>query len=152
DPRKYDEQRLLNTVELLFVRNILISRSNDERSLSLQARLELRTKTAAEHIAELKELPLIDLPGIEDYRKMEVEKLEDWYAHDRLPLRAEMGDVSALRENTASVAACSRFIDALEGKIDIQPVWADVIGPRCAKMPKPEICREEFYARARGPD
>jgi hypothetical protein len=146
DPRKYDGQRLLNTIDMIFNDNISATRPLPEKYLSSsrQTSLEDFTKACAEHADQFAKLPVIDLPGIENYRNTVIDELRDECRFERLRLRAKLGEASALREYTPSAAQCSRFIDALEGKADIRPVWIEVIEANCAKNYKPAACRTEF--------
>jgi hypothetical protein len=147
DPKKYDGQRLLNTIDMIFSVNLSVTRPLPEQYLSSrQTSLEDFTKACAQHTDRFAELPVIDLPRIENYRNTVIDELRDECQFGRLRLRAELGEASALREYTPSAAQCSRFIDALEGKADIRSVWIDVIDAFCAKNYKPAACSEQFLA------
>jgi len=97
-------------------------------------------------------LPVLDLPGIEAYRKWSLEEFEDTCRFNTLEGLSASGNPGALREYTPSVAQCSPFIDALEGKTDIRTVWRGVINSQCQKTSKPEECEANFLKADNGPN
>jgi hypothetical protein len=156
DPAKYDEEKLRNTIDVIFGDGFytftfpIIAldgpgghlRSN---TADYQRACELTKEKAIN-------LPVIDLPGIEDYRKLRLEELEDSCRYNTLESRAASGDPAALREYTPSVKECSVFIDALEGKTDIRAVWHGVINSQCQKSASPEWCKADFLKHGSAPN
>src|SRR6185312_9186545 len=96
-------------------------------------------------------LPVIDLPGIENFRQWSLDALEAFCRFDMLKSRAASGDPAALREFTPSAQKCSPFIDALEGKTDLRAAWHDVIDSNCQRFTNPAECRTNFLKAERRP-
>jgi hypothetical protein len=148
DPAKYDEQKLQNTIEVIFGEGFYDSKVPDIALNGSDGRL--RSNTAQyEQACELEKekaanLSVIELPGIEDYRRLRLEELEDWCRFNTLQSCAASGDPAALREDAPSAAKCSPFIDALEGKTDIRAIWRRVIDSQCQKNTSPEWCKADF--------
>jgi hypothetical protein len=144
DPAKYDEQTLSNTIDLIFGDRFGEKPSSE---ITLNGPGGHLTTNTAEHqqACERKKewvasLPLLDLPGIERYRKWTLEALEDVCRFDRLEARAALGEPGALRE-FRSAPQCSSYIDALEGKTDIRAAWHNMIDSFCKGNSKPAECR-----------
>jgi hypothetical protein len=113
---------------------------------SLDRQIEQHRQRCAEEIRRAMNLAVVDLPGIEAYRKLRLEALDDECRFNELFLRALYGDVSALRAYTPSVAKCSSYIDALEGKADLMEAWRGLPGVSRCQSPdeirkNPEVCR-----------
>jgi hypothetical protein len=149
DPAKYDEKILRNTAEVLFIGTLFQSVSpNIPRYPASPANLRIeRFGQLCESIGrQISDLALIDLPGIEAYRKLKLEELDDGCRFGVIHIRAAAGDPAALRSYTPSAAKCSRFIDALEGKVDIMTVWREMADSHCQRYASPDACRTEFLA------
>jgi hypothetical protein len=153
DPKKYDEQRLRNTIAVIYT-----SRSTGDpfpyispeipihptspASLRLDQFQQLCDRT----IRQASDLVVIDLPGIEVYRKLKLEELDDECKFGAIKIRAASGDPAALRSYAPSVATCSGFIDALEGKADIMTFWRELVNSRCQYNAAPSACRADFFS------
>jgi hypothetical protein len=130
DPKKYDEQRLRNTVAMIFANRFTGNPFPDMPAdipvhppSPASVRLEQYQQLCERAIRQAADLAVIDLPGIEAYRKLKLEALDDRCQFEAIKIRAAAGDSSALRSYTPSVAKCSPFIDALEGKTDLMEAW-----------------------------
>jgi hypothetical protein len=148
DPAKVDEERLRNTVEVIFGDGFYRQPSS---VITLTGPGGHLTTNAAEYEQacqrekqKVANLPVIDLPGFENFRKWSLEELADFCRFDTLEGRAALGDPAALREFTPSAPKCSPFIDALEGKTDIRAVWRNMIGSVCQSFSEPAECRANF--------
>jgi hypothetical protein len=148
DPAKYDEERLRNTTDVLFLNGfdkqpslILTLKGPGGRLRSNVTEYQQACERERERVTSL---PVIDLPGIENFRKWSLDALEDACRFFVLQGRAAAGDPAALREFTPSAPKCSPFIDALEGKTDIRAVWRDVIDDNCRKNSRPDECKANF--------
>lgn len=97
-------------------------------------------------------LPVIALPGIEQFRRLKIEELEDGCWFDTVLNRAEAGETAALREYTPSATACSAYIDALEGKADLRAVWREMTDTKCRAFADPERCRIDARKGHSDPD
>jgi len=148
DPAKVDEEKLRNTIEVIFGEGFYRLPPGGGLSSS-----PVDHQQACEREKErVVNLPVLDLPGIEDYRKRRLDEFEDVCRFEVLESRAAKGDPAALREFTPSVVKCSLFIDALEGKTDIRTVWRDVVETTCRKNSRPDECRINSFAVERRPD
>jgi hypothetical protein len=101
---------------------------------------------------QLSSLPLIDLPGIEEHRRLKIDQLKDWCDFETAYLRGALGDVTALRQYTPSAPYCSRFLDGLDGKADLKEVWREVVNSHCKTVRPEEACKAQFFAIERAPD
>jgi hypothetical protein len=155
DPKKYDEQSLRNTVDVIFTGNAFQSVSPDvprNPTGPVNVRVE-RFQQLCERVARQDaDLAVIDLPGIETYRKLKLEELDDGCKFGEVEIRAASGDSAALRSYIPSAAKCSRFIDGLEGKADIITVWREMINSRCQSFASPGMCRAEHFSDEGKPD
>jgi hypothetical protein len=146
DPEKYDEKSLRNTVEVIYGDALHRSKSPIIGLDGLDGRLRSNTaefeQQCALEMEQAANLPLIALPGIEEYRGLRLEEMEEGCRFNTIESRAASGDPAALREFAPSVAKCSPFIDALEGKTDIRAVWREAIRSQwCQTNSRPEECR-----------
>jgi hypothetical protein len=153
DPAKTDEERLRNTID------VILGYGNGfyKAPMALMTPGVVPSATDYQQACERERdrvvnLPVLDLPGIEDYRMRSLEQFDDWCRFDILGRRAASGDPSALREFTPSVAKCSRFIDALEGKTDIREVWRGVVEATCQKNSRPDECKANHESAASRPN
>jgi hypothetical protein len=154
DPAKVDEERLRNTIEVIFgdgfykqptLVTALIGPGD-----SLTSNTAEYQQACEQERVRVENLAVLDLPGIENYRKLSLEEFEETCRFNVLQGRAASGDPAALREFTPSVAKCSPFIDVLEGKTDIRAVWRDMVEARCRESDSPEKCKAaEFSAESR---
>lgn len=156
DPAKYDEERLRNTVEVIFGDGFYKQPTLVTALIGPAGSLTSNTAEYQQACAREKErvenLAVIDLPGIENYRRRSLEEFEDMCRFDVLQGRAASGDPAALREFTPSAAKCSTFIDALEGKTDIRAVWRDVVEAQCRENGDPEKCKAAHYSAENRPN
>jgi len=156
DPAKIDEDKLRNTVEVLFGDGF-------DKEPTLVAALigpgESLTSNTAEYQqacererTRIENLAVLDLPGVETYRKRRLEEFEETCRFHVLEGRAASGDPAALREFAPSVAKCSPFIDALEGKTDIRAVWRDMVETQCRDNGSPEECKAALFSAESRPN
>lgn len=142
DSRKFDEQRLRNTIDMVFTGHAfpVISPGIPIHPTSpASQQVELLQQQCNAAIRRITDLPVIDLPGIEAYRKIRLEELDEACRFALIKIRGAYEDAAALRSYTPSAEKCSRFIDALEGKVDIMAVWHD-LERSCPKTPEPSRC------------
>lgn len=148
DPAKYDEEKLRNTTDVIFLDGFYSSPSLvltlDGPEGHLRSNMTEYQQACQREIEKTANLPVIDLPGIENFRKWSLEALEDLCRFNLLQARAAEGDPAALREFTPSAPKCSSYIDALEGKTDLRTVWGAVINSHCRSNSDPVECRANF--------
>jgi hypothetical protein len=147
DPKKYDEQKLRNTVDVIFTGLAFpdVSPSIPIHPTSPPSQqVELLQQRCDAAIRRGADLPVIDLTGIEAYRRQKLEELDDECKFDVIKIRAAYGDTAALRSYTSSAEKCSPFIDALEGKADIRAVWRGLVNTYCPNQAASGRC---FYAK-----
>jgi hypothetical protein len=154
DPAKYDEQRLRNTVEVIFgdgfYKQPTLVTALIGPGGSLMSNTDEYQQACERERVRVENLAVLDLPGIETYRKRRLEEFEETCRFKVLEGRAASGDPAALREFTPSAAKCSPFIDALEGKTDIRAVWRDMVEAQCRENASPEKCKAvQFSAESR---
>src|SRR5689334_15432280 len=156
DPAKVAEEKLRNTVEVIFGDGFYKQPSLVAALIGPGGSLTSNTdeyRRACEREKErVENLAVLDLPGIENYRKRSLEEFEETCRFDVLLGRAASGDPAALREFTPSAAKCSRFIDALEGKTDIRAVWRDMVEARCLGNASPEKCKATHFSAESRPN
>ncbi len=149
DPAKYDRDKLKNTIDVIYGDNFF-----DIPSLAVTFDQNGQVKAKVGEFQQACErkkdivagLPLLPLPAIEDARKLSLEQLEETCGFETIKGRAALGDPAALREFAPSVAQCSVYIDALEGKTDLRAVWRDVADSTCRSNAQPETCKADFFA------
>jgi hypothetical protein len=151
DPKKYDEQSLRNTIAVIF-NSRFTGAPFPENSPDIpihpntpaSLRLEQFQQRCERTIRQASDFAVIDLPGIESYRKLKLEEMDDQCKFGAIKIRAASGDAAALRSYAPSAAKCSRFIDALEGKADIMTVWREMVDSFCQSNGSPAACRAHF--------
>jgi hypothetical protein len=153
DPKKYDEQSLRNTIAVIFNSRFTGAPFPDifpdipiHPTSPASLRLEQYQQLCERTIRQASDFAVIDLPGIEAYRKLKVEELDDGCKFGAIKIRAASGDAAALRSYAPSAAKCSRFIDGLEGKVDIMTVWREVADSLCQRFASPDTCKADFLA------
>jgi hypothetical protein len=146
DDTKHDKAALRNTIEVIFegaplMPLVHVSKPEDIATLDLD-----RFKTeCANTISRAEDLSLILLPGLKDYWTAKVEQIRDACAYGALRIRG-FRDPAALREYQPAAAACSRYVEALEGKTDIVQLWRDTIAETCRKNVDPARCASSNLA------
>ena len=150
DAKKYDAQSLKNTIDVVVedAFEFPIPQSYlDQGASSVSA----YSNVCAEKISLLATIPLISVPGVEDYRNAKLDQLKDWCDFGTHLIRGHLGDAAALRDYTPSASQCSRFVDGLEGKAIITEVWREVVTSSCARNSTPDACRAKRFAAEGGP-
>lgn len=157
DPAKDDEESLRNTINVIFGDDKFysyISASTPPDAPGgvrrmTTAELERTCKLAKDRAASL---PVIALPGIEEFRRLKIEELEDHCWFSTIRNRAEAGETAALREYTPSASACSGYIDVLDGKVDLRTFWREMTDTKCRASADPERCRIDAQKGHGDPD
>jgi hypothetical protein len=147
DTKKHDEGRVRNTIDLLYTSNGIYP--NPGRA-SDSASIEAYEKQCADEVSRRANLALLPLPGLEQYRRFDVERLSDKCDYDVVVLRSH-DNPSALRDYLPA-AACSRFVDALEGKADLDEIWRETIKTACKRNLNPGQCEQRRLEEAAKPD
>jgi hypothetical protein len=155
DPKQYDEQKLINTIDVIFTgspfRYVGPNIPFDSAAPADFSLGQFR-KICESTTGRVTDLAVLDLPGIEAYRKLKLEEIDDECAFDAVKIRAASGDYAALRSYTPSVAKCSPFIDGLEGQADLMTLWRDMVILRCQQNGSPSTCRDSFFSHEKQPD
>ena len=107
DPAKIDEDKLRNTVEVLFgdgfdKQPTLVAALIGPGG-SLTSNTDEYQQACERERMRIENLAVLDLPGIETYRKRSLEEFEETCRFNVLEGRAASGDPAALREFTPSV-------------------------------------------------
>jgi len=141
DPVKYDEARLRNTVNLLVGHSDfeapVASLPFDPQSIA-KLDLDRTNQECGKALETASRLKFIPLKGIEDYRRAKIAEIKDACEFETIKIRG-FQDVSALHEYRPA-AACSHFIEALEGKGDIMTVFRETLDRNCARNASPAQC------------
>lgn len=154
DPAKYDETRLRNTVSLLFSPSELqppIAVAPMEPKSIATLDLAGSDRECSKVLERARSMTLLPLKGIEDYRDAKVAEIKDWCDFESVKIRG-FGDPAALREYQPAAAACSRFIDALEGRTDIIATFRDMARQVCSRNASPASCNAGFISQSQRPD
>ena len=102
---------------------------------------------------ELDKLRQATLPidGIEEYRALRVHHVQDACAFGLALLRG-YSDPKALRTYTPASPHCDRFVDALDGKSDLDSAWKRAVHEGCADNASPQRCKAGYETEAARPD
>ncbi|GLH82496.1 hypothetical protein SSBR45G_74050 [Bradyrhizobium sp. SSBR45G] len=153
DPAKQDETRLRNTVHLLFGPSDFDSPGptpafEPKAVAALDPdKIERACKAALDVAARLE---FIALPGVDDYRRARMAELKDSCDFELAQTRG-FKTASALRDYQPA-AACVRFVDAIEGKTDLQQVFRQTVEQGCANNASPKACVARYLAEAQKAD
>ncbi|CAL76639.1 hypothetical protein; putative signal peptide [Bradyrhizobium sp. ORS 278] len=153
DPAKQDETRLRNTVHLLFGPSDFDSPGTspafEPKAVAAldPDKIDRACKAALDTAARLE---FIALPGIDDYRRARVAELKDSCDFELAQTRG-FKTPSALRDYQPA-AACARFVDAIEGKTDLQQMFRQTVDKGCADNASPKACVARYIAEAQKPD
>jgi hypothetical protein len=147
DTEKHDERRVRNTIDLLYTSNGIYP---DPGRASDAASIANYQKQCANEVSRRANLTLLPLPGLEQYRRFDVERLRDKCDYDVVVLRSD-DNPSALRDYLPA-AACSRYVDALEGKADLGEIWRETIKTACKSNLNPDQCEQRRLEEAAKPD
>ena len=151
DDVKYDEVALRNTIGLLFSTAPvetpsadLVFKPEDIAKLDLD-----RFKAAcADALARAAQVTFIALPELKAYWATKVDEIRDSCAFEFAKIRAHR-EPGALRDYKPA-AACSRFVDALEGKTDLAQTWRGTITESCRNNADPKTCTSSNLAKGTG--
>jgi hypothetical protein len=147
DTKKHDERRVRNTIDLLYTSNGIYpnpGRASDPTSI------ETYQTQCGDEVSRRANLALLPLPGLEEYRRFDVERLRDKCDYDVVVLRSHH-NASALRDYLPA-AACSRYVDALEGNADLVELWRETINAACKRNVNPAQCEQRSFEEAAKPD
>jgi hypothetical protein len=153
DPAKQDETRLRNTVHLLFGPSDFDAPGTtpafEPKSVAAldPDKVERACKAALDVAARLE---FIALPGVEDYRRARMAELKDGCDFDLAQTRG-FKTPSSLRDYQPA-AACARFVDALEGKTDLQQLFRQTVEKGCADNASPQACSARYLAEVQKAD
>ena len=143
DPSKLDEQQLNNTVHLLFgpadfeapvVPPLLALEDLSKLDIDATTR---QCSAALDLAAHLQFLPL---KGIEEFRQAKIAELKDTCAYETALIRG-VKSAPSLREYQPA-AACSGFVNALEGKKDLLASFRETLAQNCSTSISPGECAQ----------
>jgi hypothetical protein len=89
----------------------------------------------------VKSLKLLPLKGLEDLRKRTLAELDDSCSYHKI-YAAGFTDPSKLRQYKPA-ASCVRYVDALEGKTDLEAAFDDMLKERCRNNANTKACLAE---------
>jgi hypothetical protein len=153
DPGKVDEPQLQNTVHLLFGPADFeaptlppLLTQQDVAKVDLEA----TSRQCSGALDAAARLPFLPLKGIEEFRQARIGEIKDICAYQAAFIRG-LKNASALRDYRPA-AACSGFIDALEGKKDLQASFREVLAENCSLSVSPGECAQRGFADLSKPD
>jgi hypothetical protein len=89
-------------------------------------------------------IQFLPLRGIEEYRQAQVAGIKDTCAYETALIRG-IKNASSLREYQPA-AACSGFVDALEGKKDLVASFREMVAENCSRSVSPGECAQREFA------
>ena len=152
DTRKVDRDALKGTIDILF--NELPYVPHDQFiSLEQAARADADKleRECSAVIERQKDHKLLPLPGLESFKSSLVDDTRDSCDFNLAAMRV-VRDATALREYKPALSACARYIDALEGRTDLDQIWTEIVEASCRQNASPEACRNRDRAEAQKPD
>ena len=154
DAKKVDAAALRNTVKLLFDQSPLSPTTQPyllTPEYAAQADLA-KTQRECDEVARTgPAMNLLALPGIEEYRTALLDDARDKCELMTAEIRA-VKDAAALRDYKPAAPACTKFIDALEGKAELDRAWRETIEASCRDNASPAACRSRSLREAEAPD
>ena len=152
DARKVDRDALKGTIDILF--NELPNVPTDPFfSMEDAARADVGKleRECPAVIERQKRHKLLLLPGLESFRSSLVDDTQDSCGFKQATMRA-IKSAAALRDYTPALPACAEYVDALEGKTDLDRTWTAIVEATCRQNASPEACRNRDRAEAQKPD
>jgi hypothetical protein len=132
DPAKTEKARIADTFELLVMPSwamtfgVGVFEAKDIGSV----KPEEITRQCADSITKVKSLKLLSDKTYESRRQAIVAQLEDSCSYHKT-LLAGYTDPSVLRQYRPAAKSCARFVDALEGKTDLNAMFETVLQESC---------------------
>jgi hypothetical protein len=153
DDTKYQETALRNTIGLLFTAPLVEAPSAEpvfkpEDIVKLDP--DRFSAACADALARVDQVAFLPMPDLKAYWATKVDEIRDTCAFEIAKMRAHR-EPSALREYKPA-AACSRYIDGLEGKTDLVQVWRNTITESCRNNADPNACASRNLAEGSGPN
>lgn len=148
DPAKIDPRAMQATIDLLKIDEhqlapIALSPSNPADIAKLQpAKFDQECAAA---VNRLRDSVLLPIDGFEAYRSGRVSEAEDTCRFGSVLLRG-YSTPSSLRQYEPAAGHCDIYVDALEGKRDIEEVWRKRIVEQCVNNADPTTCKERALA------
>ena len=153
DDAKYQETALRNTIGLLFSEPPVAAPPAEQVFKPEDiAKLDLDRFTAAcsDAIAQADQIALLPWPELKAYWATKVDEIRDSCAFEIVKIRAHR-EPGALREYKPAIA-CSRYVDALEGKTDLVQIWRNAVAENCRRNADPKTCMSNNVANGNGPN
>jgi hypothetical protein len=152
DPSKYDADRFKNTIDFVFGGVFLRFPMPSSYMPPKEGEMAAYKEVCSNYAGKLSSFAMIDLPGLQDYRNLLSLQLQNWCDFWQALMRGGQGDTAALRSFAPSAGQCSIYIDALDGKVDMNEVWRKTVIATYAKNYKPKACEAEHFAAEGKPD
>lgn len=155
DSKKYDQARLQDTINFIYFGEGLefVPPAYSFTPAGIQKlNIDEFQKRCEDSVRNANSLALIDFPGLEAYRQVEVDALRDECAYGAVKIKGLTQGSSLLRDYAPALEACSHHIDALEGKSDLIAHWQEVFRSLCEKNSDPVACRNRHLAHETKPD
>jgi hypothetical protein len=152
DARKIDRGALKGTIDALFKELPHVPtglfQTQEEAARADVGKLQ---RECSEAIERQKGLKLLPLQGLESFRSALVQDTQDSCEFHLATMRA-IKDGAALRDYKPALPACSEYVDALDGKTDLDAIWAKTVEASCRQNASPAACQNRDRAEAQKPD
>jgi hypothetical protein len=112
--------------------------------------LDGTTQQCSKALQSAGRLSFVPLRGIEEFRRAKIVEIKDWCDFETIKIRA-FRDPSVLREYLPA-AACSGFIDALEGKKNTMAAFRETLNQNCTRNISPDQCVQNQLANLQKPN
>ena len=145
DDAKVDARALVETVELLKSEAATYPTAPFAATPADQRKLDADKfeRDCAVTVAKLRGLKMLDLPGLDDYRRERAHLVEDACRFGSTNLRGAR-DPAVYRTYEPAAPHCASFVDALEGKTSLTEAWRALVDSHCAKNASPSVCKASF--------
>jgi hypothetical protein len=152
DAHKVDRDALKGTIDILF-NELPYVPTDPFFSMEDAARADVGKleRECAAVIERQKRHKLLPLPGLESFRSSLVDDTQDSCAFNLATMRA-IKNAAALRDYKPALPACAEYVDALEGKTDLDRTWTAIVEANCRQNASPAACRNRDRAEAQKPD
>ena len=136
DARKIDRDALKGTIDILFNELPYVPTeplfSMEDAAHADAGKLERECPAVIERQKRHK---LLLLPGLESFRSSLVDDTQDSCGFKLATMRA-IKDAAALRDYKPALPACAEYVDALEGKTDLDRTWSAIVEASSFKEPR----------------
>src|SRR5271154_2582651 len=140
DPAKYPKDQVDNTVKLIFSLAAfpdLMPALKEAPDAYINFDFAKYNQVCTNSVTSMAQLKFIQLPGIEDYRRMFIEQAKDLCEFTNVEMHG-FTNPGVLRDYEPAAKACSVFVDALEGGTDLKIFYRHAAEAQCREIGSPD--------------